>query len=344
VKNVVIVLVSVVLAGGAVVAHAQLSGPTHIRWVVAHQPVSLFDDAQETFARVFNEHSDGMRIEIEGLDPQGVGKPPQTPLTTDEVFGLLDSGDVQMATVVVASLHDEVPVVGVLALPYLIKNYDGAARVLEGAPGALVLNAVSASTSAEALAFTYSGGLQIIETVNKKIRSPADMRGMRIGTPNAEVSQDTLRAMGATPVKIDSKFNNRAIQDMLHSGELDGVEYTYTRLSFATTPKDALTVNETYHSLFLTTILVSDEFFASLSETNKEAFRKAAIEAARVERADSLQLADDTKAALAARGDFVAAPTTKGDASFKASVQAVYAKYAPVFGQDLIGSIRELQP
>ncbi len=339
-------IILAVLGGVYVFSTQYASGSTqvvHVRWVVAHEPVVLFDAAQQTFVEVFNKNSDGLRIVIDGIGPKDAGKPERTPLSTGEVFDMLESNTVEMASIVVSSLHKEVPLVGVLSLPYLFADTTAAEAALEGGAVNQVLETISSTTRARALAFTYSGGFQLIQTRTKKIESPGDLVGMRIGSQNAGVTQDVLKAMGATPVHLEKGLNNLAIQELLETGKLDGVEYTYTRLFFATTSAATSTINETYHSVFLTSIIVSDSFFDSLSVQNKRAFEKAAFEAARVERSDSLALAQKTKDELIANGYQIVSPTPVGREAFKKATVGVYKKYAPQFGQHLIDSIRAAQ-
>lgn len=327
-------------SSSAFVAPAKTSPPLKITWLIAHEPISLFDRADKVFVDEFNKDSDGT-IEIQILGPKDFGSTTGH-LSNSDVFQALDSGQVQLATTVTTGLaYKSDPELGVLALPFLFKNPSTAGQVLDGPIGDSLLSTIDASTTAHGLAFTFSGGLMVIESDNKEIHSVDDLKGMRIGTINGPVAIKTLDALGATAVALDPGKGTPAINKLLAT--FDGIETPYTRISTQSTSTLPRYVNETDHSFFLTAILASDSFYNSLSAQNKDALLKAARAAAVAEREDSIALAAKNRATLQQKGTIIVTMSPDATAAFKAKAIGVYQQLVPVFGEDMVQNILNAQ-
>ncbi|MSU73961.1 TRAP transporter substrate-binding protein [Candidatus Kaiserbacteria bacterium] len=313
--------------------------PVQVKWLIAHEPISLFDRANKVFVDEFNKESDGT-IEIHIVGPKDFGSD-NGHLLTSEVFKALDGGQVQLATIVVTGLKTLDPKLEVLSLPFLFKSESAAGQVLDGPIGEELLETVNASTTARGLAFTFSGGLMAIQSNSKQIRNLEDLKGLRIGTINGPVAEATLQSFGAITVPLDSGKGSPAINKLLDT--YDGIETPYTRIDTRSSSTVPRYVSETNHSFFLTTILASDSFYNSLSAQDKGALVKAARAAAVAEREDSIALKEKNKVTLQERGTTIVTVSADATAAFKAKVVGVYAKFAPLFGADLIQKIQNAQ-
>ena len=342
------ILVIALTAGAAALVHRSTalaesqkkSAPIKIQWLIAHEPVSLFDRAEQVFVDEFNKDSDGS-VEIQLLGPKDFGSTTGH-LNQKDIMAALDSGQVQLATAVTTGLSNTTaPQLGVLTLPFLFKNETTAGQVLDGPIGQELLASVAASSTARALAFTFSGGLMVIESNNKQIHSVADLRGMRIATINGPISVQTLDSLGAIAVPLDPGKGVAATIELLD--QYDGIETPYTRIfpdATSTVPKY---VNETGHSFYLTTILVSDSFYASLTAQDQQALQKAAQAAAITEREDSIALKEKNRALLQVKGTTIVTMSPDAAAAFKTKAVALYPQFAPAFGADLIQRIIDAQ-
>lgn len=308
--------------------------PQHLRWLLSHQPTSVFDRAAAVFAEVLEKESNGsLTIDVVTPGEVGVGK---GDIPNTDVFRYLEDGTVELATTYTVGLGNEVPAFWSLTLPFLFESYAQAGTVLDGSAGQSILDTASGQTSARALAFTMSGGFRIIASKNTKITSLSDVKGKRIATSGGPVAEATLTALGAVPVPTNLEDGAPAID----VDSIDGIETTYSRLSsvIGSQTQYVKYVNETNHSLFLTTILVNGAFYESLSPQNRVALQKAARAAAAVEREDSVTLGEKTKGELAASGSVIVIPADT--AAFHEAVQSVYEKFTPLFGAELIAALR----
>ena len=318
---------------------ANTSQPIEIKWLIAHEPVSLFDRAVQDFATEFNTNGDGT-VHITVLGPSDEGST-NGHLGTATVLKALDVGDVHMATVVVGALASStVPELQVMNLPYLFKDYSSAERVFDSAPGAQMLSYIDAHTNEKGLAFTFSGGFMVIESNTKRMTTADDLAGLRIGSIDGPIAEASLNAFGAHAVSIDAHNGQKAIAESLD--QYDGMETPYTRI-FPETGQHPKYVAETLHGLFTTAIVVNKTFYDSLSAKNQVALQKAAQIAAQDERADSIALAQKHKDELVASGTRVTAFSSSSVAQLREDAQPLYDRYGAVFGTDLLHSIEALQ-
>lgn len=302
---------------------ASASDPIQVRWLLSHQPTDVFDAAIEVFADELSKNTNG-RMVLTVVTPEDIGVSAGDVPNT-KVFDLLDSGQVELATTYTVALGKEDPTLWKLNLPFYFDGYGEIDEVLDGPIGAQLLQGISDSTSARGLAFTMSGGLRIIASKNSQIDEAQDLKGLRIGTSGGPVAEATLRALGAVPVPLDLESGNVDID----ANTVDAVETTYSRLSQVLGDGSAYVryINETNHSLFLTTILASGSFYDGLSLEDRDALVSAARAAASVERRDSVELADETRTQLAREGStIVALPPVARDAFIEAT-KVVYKEF-----------------
>lgn len=306
----------------------------HVRWLLSHQPTSVFDRAAAVFSEVLEKESNGS-LTIDVVTPEAVGVQ-KGDIPNEEVFRYLNEGTVELATTYTVGLGNDVPAFWSLTLPFLFESYTQAGSILDGSAGRAILDTTSGQTSAHALAFTMSGGFRIIVSKNTEIKTLADLKGKRIATSGGPVAEATLTALGAIPVPTNLENGAPAIDVQT----IDGIETTYSRLSSVVGSQSQYVkyVNETNHNLFLTTILASNTFYNSLSDGNKIALQKAALAAAAVEREDSVTLGEETKDALQKSGSVIVTPLDV--TAFRRAVQSVYEKFTPMFGAELIADLR----
>ncbi len=306
----------------------------HVRWLLSHQPTSVFDRAATVFAEVLEKESNGT-LTVDVVTPQEMGVA-RGDIPNLDVLRYLDAGTVELATTYTVGLGNDAPAFWSLNLPFLFESYAQAGAILDGSAGRAILDTASTQTSAHALAFTMSGGFRIIASKNTKITSLSDLKGKRIATSGGPVAEATLKALGATPVATNLE-NGAPVIDV---ETIDGIETTYSRLSAVVGSETQYVkyVNETNHSIFLTTILAGNAFYDSLSAGDKTALKKAALAAAAVEREDSISLGEQTKKVLQESGSIIVAPADVP--AFRNAVQSVYEKFTPTFGAELITNLR----
>jgi C4-dicarboxylate-binding protein DctP len=309
---------------------AETSAPIPVRWFLAHEPADVYAEAIDEFQRVLAQESDG-QMALEIVMPRDIGlvEPSHA-----EIVAFLDEGRAEIASTygVADGVSDNR--FYAFGLPFLFKNYDDVESAFESPRAHQLLSGLSDTTTIRALAYTLSGGFRIIASPSHEIRSAEDFMGLRIATAGGSVAEETLRALGAIPVAANTVTAETA-------DNIDAVETTYARLSSAVGSQSTYTqhISETNHTLFFTTIVVSDDFYESLTPKQRVALEAAARAAARVERTEAIALNEENKQALAEKGSVIRTmePATREELVHK--THDVYERFRALIGEELVDAL-----
>ncbi len=125
----------------------------------------------------------------------GVSDPDSERFTVAQVrTGMLD-----MARVSVSALHGTVPATVIPTLPFLFASTEQRRRSLEGPVGEELLASLAA-VDLVGLCF-YDAGPRSIYTPGKPVRTPADMKGLKIRVQTSSTMAEVMHALGAHPVQ-----------------------------------------------------------------------------------------------------------------------------------------------
>jgi TRAP-type C4-dicarboxylate transport system substrate-binding protein len=317
-----------------------------IRWLIAHEPVELFLRTAEAFKQKIAELTDDA-FEVEIFTPtqyaEKFGKIENHLFPHLEIDPMvhMDEGDIEMSQMHITELARwDSPDFYALELPFLFRDHDHAARVLEGPIGRGLLDTLADNSPAKGLAFTYSGGFRCVAS-DKDVTGIDDFKDIVYACGPNPITVDMVKAFGATPKTF-------TIRDFVkNAGRIEGYE---TNVLETTIPRylalfkdssDKRFLVNTKHSLFLTSIIVSTKFWESLGEELQAKFQEACTYASRLERKWSVEDAEN----FAAKQDhsdigvtyreFTAEETEK----LKELTSPVYEKYKDFFYPGLVDGI-----
>jgi tripartite ATP-independent transporter DctP family solute receptor len=314
---------------------AELSHTYKIKWVLAHEPIGLFKEAASVFSEEVKLKTNGkISFEILTMSEYESKYNASKKITYPNFLHKLQDGSIEMSQTYTTDLGRLNNSLYVLDLPFLFRDHEHAKKVLEGKVGNNLLSSLT-SSNIRGLAFTYSGGYRVIPGT-KKISRVEDFKGMKIRTSSSPIAQETFNILGAkaVPMGLDE------IENGIKTGKIDEAESTYARYFTLGQNQVAKIVNETNHSLFLTSIIINEKFWNSLPENYKIIVREAAIKAARIERDHSVLAGVETKKQCKENGIEVVTFDQKEEARFKRAVIPVYKKFSSMLGQDLISRIQ----
>lgn len=314
---------------------------TKIRWVIAHEPLHLFVRAAEDFQAFVNAAQSAEKIEVEIMT---LGEYSQrynngVMLIEDDLLDLIQQGRVEMSQMYTTWLaegieHDMLA----LEMPFIFEGHDHAARVLEGAVGEGLLEKITEKSNVRGLAFTYSGGFRNI-IANKQVDSLKDLvTDMTLRTNRNPVAQETFRAIGVNDIFICEIDD---LKSHIEKGDCEGGESVYSRVYPLGHNEVSQTVIDSKHSLFLTTMLMNNDFWNSLSAEVKAVIKDAAIQAGRREREVTIAEGDEARERLIKDQVKVLDLSDEEIASWKQKVKVVYDKFEPTFTPGLIEAIRK---
>ena len=109
------------------------------------------------------------------------------------------------------------------------------------------------------LSFSWVQGYRHFFT-NKPIRNPEDLKGLRIRTPPAPIWQESVRALGATPVAMAFGEMYPALQQKA----MDGVELVYNNIPAGRFYEVVKYVSETGHIMLVNFEVISAKWFNAL--------------------------------------------------------------------------------
>jgi TRAP-type C4-dicarboxylate transport system substrate-binding protein len=309
----------------------------HVKWVIAHEPIGLFLKVAERFAKEVNEKTNGMfNIEVLSLSDYAEKYNDGKKVTKYDLMDLINSGAIEMSHIYTTWLADYNKDLHALDLPFLFKDHAHADRVLEGSIGAELLAGVSKNSNIKAMSFTYSGGYRVVPA-NFRGDTVAAWAGKKVRTSRSPVAVDTFKLLGAVP------FENIALEEMnqaADAGTIEAGESTYVRVFPLDQHKSFEVVNDTAHSLFLTSIIVNQDFFGGFSQEVQEILANAAFTAARQERRESVADIPNILAQCEAEGVAVVKMDEAETAKFKEVTSKVYDMYADYFTTGLVQKIQ----
>ena len=123
---------------------------------------------------------------------------------------------------------------------------------------------------------TYlTSGQRSFYTPHKAIRSPADLKGLKIRVQNMKSQIDMLKAMGATPVAMAYG----EVYTSLQTGVIDGTENNELSLTEANHGEICKVFSEDQHAMIPDVLVMSAKVWNKLSDADKKIIEDAAVTA-----------------------------------------------------------------
>lgn len=314
-----------------------MSQTTKIRWVIAHEPIGLFLKVAERFANEVNEKTNGkFEIEVLSLSDYAMKYNNNKKITKYDLMDMINTGKIEMSHIYTTWLADYNKDLHALDLPFLFRDHAHADAVLEGSIGTELLAGVSKTSNVKAMSFTYSGGFRVVPA-NFRGDTVEAWKGKKVRTSRSPVAVDTFKLLGAIP------FEGIALEEMNEAadqGIIEAGESTYVRVFPLDQYKSFKVVNDTAHSLFLTSIIVNQDFFSKFDAETQQILSTAALNAARVERKESVADVPNILAQCEAEGVEVITMSAEEQERFMAITQEVYSMYSDYFTTGLVDQIK----
>lgn len=179
-------------------------------------------------------------------------------------------GAIDLNRVSLGPLASFAPEANILALPFLFRSIDHLHHVLDGSIGADILKRLEAYGFI-GLTFYDAGSRSIYNSV-RPVRTPEDLRGLRIRVQQSELAVAMMKALGATPIALPYG----QVATSLATGLVDGAENNWP--SYVTTGhyRYARHISLTEHTMTPEVLLISRKAWEELSVEDQAIFRDAA--------------------------------------------------------------------
>ena len=129
-------------------------------------------------------------------------------------FGAIDA--IRIGAAPLAEFNKQI---GVLILPYLYKDKDQMFRVLEGPVGEKIFASLAADSKIVGLSWVDSGARNFYNT-KKDVKTPADLKGLKIRVQESKPMMDMVKYLGASPTPM--AYGD--VYSALQTGVVDGAE------------------------------------------------------------------------------------------------------------------------
>ncbi|MCP4578513.1 MAG: DctP family TRAP transporter solute-binding subunit [Deltaproteobacteria bacterium] len=180
-------------------------------------------------------------------------------------------GTLQIAAISSAVLQNFVPQAAILDMPFIFPNRETAYATLDDPEVQEKIFSYFPKKGFMAIGWTENEFRDF--TNNKRpVRKPSDIKGLKVRVMNSPVYLDTFKRLGASPVVIPFP----GIFNALQTGVIDAQEspiLTSVLMKFTEVTKN---VTITHHCLSECIIIVSPDYWETLSSEDRQIFRDAA--------------------------------------------------------------------
>src|SRR5690625_447092 len=214
----------------------------------------------EKFKTIVEEESNGS-LEVEVYSNSQLGG-------EEQMWDSVKNGTLEMAEIGVV-MESEVPMIGILTLPFLFESYDHAQKVLQGSVGDQIGEQLEEKAPIEFLGYGINGFRSF--SSNKPIEKMEDFKGYRLRSANIPQLLQMSEDLGATvtPMAISEIFTG------LEQGVVDGQENPISSLRSNGWYEVQSHVLESQHVFLPNTIMINREFWESLTSEQQDVIQNA---------------------------------------------------------------------
>jgi tripartite ATP-independent transporter DctP family solute receptor len=158
-----------------------------------------------------------------------------------------------------ARLGNYIPGIAIMNGPYFAETLEEVAKLRNSPTVKAWSEELAAKFGLKIVSFNWVQGYRHFFT-NKPVKTPEDLKGLRIRTPPAPIWQESIRALGAAPVALAFGEMYPALQQKA----IDGVELVYNNIPAGRFYEVLKYVDETRHIMLINFEVISAKFFNSL--------------------------------------------------------------------------------
>lgn len=178
-----------------------------------------FDNPTGAMASVFKslvESGTNGEIEVQLFPNSQLGK-------DGEVLFQVKAGVVQSGIHSVGGIASAYPLIGVLDVPFAYPNISATYKVFDGPFGDKLAADILAKTDIQVLGFGDSGGFFALSNSKREVRSPEDMKGLKIRTMGLDTHKAVIQSLGGQPAAIAWSEVYTALQTGVADGQMNPV-------------------------------------------------------------------------------------------------------------------------
>ena len=225
----------------------------------------------------------------------------------------IQAGQLEMTKVSAGTLSNFAPAWNCVSVPYVFNDKDHLYNVMNGEIGQ-DLYALTEEDGFIGLAWLESG-TRCFYTAKTPIRTPSDLKGLKIRTMDSQMAIDMMNAFGGSATVM----GYGDIYTGMQQGVIDGAENNITAM------RDHADVTGYYcydeHTMIPDVVVISTEIWNSMTDEQREIMRSTAADMVANYRELWAQFEEDVKAQVEGKVEYV---TDVDKAAFQEAVQGIY--------------------
>jgi TRAP-type transport system periplasmic protein len=311
-----IVVACCVLFSGGGSAEAKMN----LKYGLISPPTHPEVKASQAFADYVKEKTNGeITIDIFPLGQLGGERS-----MVDQIQG----GTLDMMNCTTAVLSNFVPQVALFDLPFLWPSRGVAYSVLGDSDFFKIFADIFPQKGMVAIGYGENE-MRDLTNVKREVRTPADLKGMKIRVMEAPIYLETWKQLGASPVPMPFP----EVYNALQQGVIDAQENPILTSALVKFTEVCPYATLTNYSLTETFHLVNIDLWNKLTKEQQQIFRDGSEMKIKMNREGGMKMLTEVVAKLEAEGKVKITRLTKEERdAFQAAVQPVYAKFEKEVG------------
>jgi TRAP-type transport system periplasmic protein len=246
----------------------------------------------------------------------------------EDILWLVEHGLLTLGYQSSSYLTDRVPELGFVDLPFLFAGNGQARAAMDGALGDFLARRIEERVDYRILGW-FENGFRHVSNRLRPVRTPADMKGMRIRVLPSEVQRRTFELIGAEPMRMDL---TEAIA-MIKAGTIDAQENPFANTVTYGVHKFHRFHTTTNHFYISRPIFVHRPTFDAWPKELQEAMRRAVTAAVAMQRELAVEEDRVARAAILAEGCEIVELGEGENAAFAAAVAPLLTEARATYGQ-----------
>jgi len=250
----------------------------------------------------------------------------------------MQRGNLEMALVSMQDIARQIPEYSIFTAGYLMRDPQHLAKVYGGQIGEEVRRKVAEAMGIELLQAVYLGTRQLGLREPRRVRTPADLAGVKLRMPGSKEWLFLGQALGANPTPL--AFTEVYLG--LKTGTIDGQDNPLPTLKSAKFYEVTRQIVLTGHLVDALQLAISGKTWNALSAKDKAAIKSAAAKAARFNDENRVREEKELLQFFRAQGIEITTPDVD---AFRKTVQAAYLKseYAEKWPRGLLERINAVK-
>jgi len=245
-------------------------------------------------------------------------------------------GTTTMTVLSAGALGVFVPDYQVMAVPYIWRNYDHMKKVTRGELGANLSDQAVQKIGVRVLDGARLYGDRLLTMKSKPVKTPEDLKGMKVRVPEVPIYLETIRAMGASPVAVVTS----EIYTALGTGVADGQENPAVSILTWKLYEVQKYLMMTAHITQNQVMIMNETFWKGLGPELQGIVQAAAWESGDYETAMAIKMNQEALTSLKAKGMEIHEVDLE---AFKKATSVVAGKFADKWSPGLVEKLRAVK-